>query len=174
LSFRVHTGEAPACTSTLRFNARAVRRASRVRPQVSGRLRQTEAVSFGTAAAGTNVGRISGTQRTSLRTDDGASAPHSRLRTKWKEIAAAHEYTRAAAARGTGPGDHDEERGDVDGVADPAVGPTATTRHGVSQGPGAPLPTVAKTHRHQRYRPAPAAMTATAGHATVCGLFPLS
>lgn len=41
---------------------------------------------------GTNVGRISGTRRTSLRTDDGASAPHSRLRTKWKEIAAAHEY----------------------------------------------------------------------------------
>jgi hypothetical protein len=31
---------------------------------------------------------------------------------KWKEIVAAHEYTRASAARGKqpGPGDHDEER----------------------------------------------------------------
>ena len=69
------------------------RQCSRSTPGLSGELRVSgprspadsdsrEAVSFGAAAAGTNVGRISGTRRTSLRTDDGASAPpHSQLRT---------------------------------------------------------------------------------------------
>jgi hypothetical protein len=50
-------------------------------PHLRPTLDRREAVSFGAAVAGANVGPISGIRRTSFGTDDGASAPHSRSRT---------------------------------------------------------------------------------------------
>jgi hypothetical protein len=42
----------------------------------------------------------------------------------------------------------DDECGDVNRIANPAVRPDATNRRGASQGPGVPRPTVAKSQRH--------------------------
>src|SRR5512135_619688 len=51
-------------------------------------------------------------------------------------------------------------------------GPTATKRRGASHGPGVPRPTMAKNQRQEKYRAAPTAMKATAGHATGSGVAP--